>query len=131
MHADASSLVGNAGEPVPTVEMEDLKSAWNIYKDIESRRPGMQVGLDISVIQHACGAGADIRAVTYRCGMLQVLERVAGDRLAPWKENGRLDDSVFGVAAKIPMNWIGIGIPQSGLPLDVESFFDELRRDSA
>jgi hypothetical protein len=131
MHADHSSLIGNSGEPVPTVEMGDLKSAWNIYQDIESRHPGKQVGVDISVIQHACSATADVRAVTYRCGMLQVLERLAADRLVPWKGNGRLDDGVFSVAARIPMNWIGVGIPQSGLPFDVGSFFDELRLESA
>ena len=130
MHANASLLMGHPGEPVPTVEMGDLKAAWNIYKDVESRHPGEQVGVDISIVQHACSATADLRAVTYRCGMLQVLERFAGDQLAPWKENGRLDDAVFGIAARIPMNWIGIGIPQSGLPFDVDSFFNELRLES-
>ena len=131
MHAHHSLWVGNPGEPVPVVEMEDLKSAWNIYKDIASRHPGEQVSVGISVIEHACSATADVRAVTYRCGMLQILEKLAGDLLAPWKESGQLDDAVLRVAARIPMNWIGVGIPQSGLPFDIDAFVDELRADSA
>ena len=131
MHAHHSLWVGNPGEPVPVVEMEDLKSAWHIYKDIESRHPGEQVGVGISVIEHACSATADVRAVTYRCGMLQILERLAGDLLAPWQQSGQLDDSVFRVAARIPMNWISVGIPQSGLPFDIDAFLDELRAESA
>ena len=131
MHAHHSFLGGNPGEPVPAVGMKDLRSVWNIYKDIESRRSGEQVGVDISVIEHACSATADVRAVTYRCGMLQILERLPGDLLAPWKESGQLVDAVFSVAARIPMNWIGIGIPQSRLPFDVDSFLDELRLESA
>jgi len=131
MHAHNWLLVGNPGELVPTVGMGDLKSVWNIYKEIESRRPGKQVGVDISVIEHACSATADVRAVAYRCGMLQILERLPGDLLAPWKESGQLDDAVFSVAARIRMNWIGVGIPQSGLPFDVDSFLGELRLESA
>ena len=131
MHADHSLLVGHPGEPVPTVEMGDLKAAWNIYKDVESRHPGKQVAVGINVIEHACGASADVRAVVYRCGMLQLLERLLGDLLTPWKENGQLDDAVFRLAARIPMKWIGVGIPQSGLPFDVDSFINELRLESA
>ena len=131
MHADHSSLLGNPGEPVPTVEMGDLKPVWNICKDIESRHPGKQVGVGISVVQHACSATADAGAVGYRCGMPQALDSLPGDLLAPWKENGQLDDAVFRVAARVPMKWIGVGIPQSGLPFDVHSFFNELRLESA
>lgn len=123
--------MGHPGEPVPTVEMGHLKAAWNICKDVESRHPGKQVAVGISVIEHACSAGADVRAVGYRCGMLQALERLLGDLLAPWKENGQLDDAVFRVAARVPMKWMGVGIPQLGLPFDVDSFIDELRLESA
>ena len=131
MHAHHSFFAGNPGEPVPPVGMGDLKSVWNIYKDIESRHPGKQFGVGISVIEHACSATDDVRAVTHRCGMLQILERLPGDLLAPWKESGQLVDAVFNVAARIPMNGIGIGIAQSGLPFDVDSFLDELRLESA
>jgi hypothetical protein len=131
MDAGHSLLIGNPGEPVPSVGTGDLKSAWNIYKDIESRHPGKQVALGINVLQHACSATADLRAVTYRCGMLQVLERLHGALLARWKENGQLDNVVFSVAASIPMNWIAVGIPQWGLPFDVDAFFKQLRLESA
>ena len=75
--------------------MGDLKSAWNIYKDIESGRPGKQVGVGISVIDRACSAKADLRAIKYRCGILQLLERLPGDLLTPWKESGQFADAVF------------------------------------
>ena len=125
MHAHHSLLAGNPGEPVPTVGMKDLKAVWNIYKDIESQHPGVAVAG--SFTQQTCSAGADVGAVGYRCAMLRLLERLPGDLLGPWKESGQLKDAVFSVAARIPMSWIGVGIPQSRLPFDLDSFFDQLR----
>jgi hypothetical protein len=94
------------GEPVPPVNVADFKSVWAIYQDI-----------------------ADIHAVTYRCGMLQILEMVRGDLLVSWKQNGQFQDAVFRVAARIPMKWIAEGMSQS-LPFDVDAFFEEVRKES-
>jgi hypothetical protein len=130
MHEAGFWPVGHPGEPVPSVNMADFKSVWAIYQDIESRHPRGTVGVDISVIERACSPGADIRAVAYRCQMLGLLEMLPGDRLATWKQNGRLHEAVFRVAATIPMKWMEIGVPQSSLPFDVDAFLGEVWKES-
>ncbi len=130
MHADESWLGATPGDPVPTVGVADLKSVWKVYKDIESQHPEGGAAVGITLIRHSCSAGADVRAVTYRCGMLRILERVHGDLLTAWKESGQFNDAVFRVAARVPMKWIGAG-PQSGFPFDVDLFVQELRLESA
>lgn len=129
MNADNSWLGATPGEAVPTVGVADLKSVWKIYKDIESKHPGGHGAVGITLVKHSCSAGADVRAVTYRCGMLQILDRVHGDLLTTWKESGDLNDAVFRVAARVPMKWIGSG-EHSGFPFDVDLFMQELRLES-
>ncbi len=121
---------GNPGELVPTVDGADIKSVWTIHQDLKSRHPGGQVGVDISIIKRACNPGADIRAVTYRSAMLQLLEMSPGKILAAWKRGGSFDEAVFSVAATIPMKWMETGVPQSGLPFDVDAFIQELHKES-
>ena len=131
MQAEHSWFLGNPGEAVPSVATGDIKSVWNVYQDVESRYPGQLVGIARGVMDEACSATADMRAVGYRCAMLRLLARLPEDPLAPWKKNGQLDDAVFTVIASIPMTWIPVGTPQSGLPFDIDSFFRELRSESA
>ena len=123
-------LYGNPGEPVPTIDVGDLKSVWDMYQNIESQHPGGSVGVDSCLIDRVCTPGADIRAVVYRCQMLGLLEMLPGDRLATRKQNGRLHEAVFRVAATIPMKWMEIGVPQSSLPFDVDAFFQEVQKES-
>lgn len=118
------------GKPVPAVNAVDFKSVWAIYQDIESgHRSG--VGFD-SMIEHACSPGADIDAVRHRCGLLWLLDWFCGDLLSTWKHNGQFQDSVFKVAARIPMNLMGEGLIHSIPPemCDVDAFLEELRKDS-
>jgi hypothetical protein len=122
---------GNPGEPVPSVEVADIKSVWTIYEEIRSRVPEGNVGVDISTIKRACSAHADLPAVTYRSSMLGLLEMCPGDLLAPWKRGGALDEAVFKVAATIAMKWMGTEVPQSGLPFDVDAFIQEVDKESA
>ena len=124
-----AGFFGHPSGPVPTVNVADFKSVWAIYQDIESRHPRGTVGIDNRVIEHACSPGADIRAVTYRCGMLQILEMLRGDPLATWKQSGQFQEAVFRVAARIPMTWMGEGLSHS-LPFDVDAFFEEVRKES-
>ncbi len=122
-------LAGNPGEGVPAGEITDLKSLWSLYKNIESRHPGEQFAVGRSVIEQALSATADVGAVGYRCAMLHILEKLPGDLLTPWKESGQLGDALFSVAARVPMNWIGVDTTCSGLPFDLHAFLDELRRE--
>jgi hypothetical protein len=117
------------GHPVPTVNVADFKSVWAIYQDIESRNPRGTVGVDSRIIERACSPEADIRAVSYRCWMLQILEMLRGDLLATWKQSGQFQEAVFRVAARTPMNWMGEGLSHS-LPFDVDAFLEEVRKES-
>ena len=129
-HMSTDQFFGNPGDPVPTVDVADLKSAWTIYNEIESRHPKGKVAVGLAVIEQACSAGADIRAVVYRLGMLDVLEMLPGDLLGRWKDKEQLDDAVFRIIARVPMKWVEKGVVQSELPFDVQSFLEELRQES-
>ena len=131
MQADHLSFGGNAGDAVPAVDVADLKSVWTIYRDIESAHPGRKTAVDSRLIEGACSASADIHAVMYRLWMVGFLETMPGNLLAKWKENERVDDAVFRVIARVPMKWMETGVPQSEMPLDVQSFLEELRQESA
>jgi len=118
---------GEAGEPVPQVDPEDVKAAWKVGRDIERRHPGGPGGLHayaigVEVFKAACKPGADIPAVGYRGMMLGTLTRHAQEQLAPWLEEGRPDDVIFRAIAQVPMEWMGVGIPRQGLSFDFEDF---------
>jgi len=129
MQTDHFFLGGNPGEPVPTVDMTDLKSVWTIYRDIESMHPGRKTAVDSTIIERACSTEVDIPALIYRLWMLGFLELLPGNLLDRCKKNERFDDVVFKVMAKMPMKWAPVGVPQSKPPFDVESFFDQLRQE--
>ena len=122
----------NPDDDVPKVDVPDLKAMRSLYKAVEAMNPGKQggVGVDIEIARAACGAGADMGAVSYRYSMLQLLAMFPGDLLAPWSDNGEFQDAVFKVAARIQMKWMEVGVPQPRLPFDVEVFLQEVRRAS-
>jgi hypothetical protein len=122
-------LRGAPGAPVPAVDPEDLKAIWRLHREIASQRPGESVGIDNTVMVGRCKPGADVHALAYRTSMLQVLQRVARDSLAPWTKNTELDDAVFRVAADIPMEWIGTE-ERNRLPFDVEELLRRLRGEA-
>lgn len=119
------------GEPVPSVNVGDFKSVWAFYQDIKS--PLHQGAVDVdSIIEHACSPGANIGAILYRCMMLRFLEMMRRDLLSTWEQNGQFQDAVFRVVARIPMNHMGEGLFHH-IPFDVfdvETFFEELRKES-
>jgi hypothetical protein len=131
MRDDPPRFWGAAGGPVPAVDPIDLKAVWGIHEEIRRQHPGGQVGVGISVMEHACSPGADISAVTYRSGMLGLLLTVPGDLLAPWRQGEQLNDAVFRVAARIPMEWMETGAPRQGFPFDVDAFLREVRDETS
>jgi len=110
---------GNAGEPVSQVDPDDLKAIWTFMEDSPANAA---FATGVGLLQRVCKPGADIEALSYRAMMLNVLTRHAGEQLAPWSEDGRLDDQVFRAAARIQMKWMGVGIVRQGLPFDVNEF---------
>jgi len=117
---------GTPGTPVPAVDPEDLKAIWRLHREISNQHPSQSVGIDQTVTVGRCKPGSDVHAVAYRISMLELLQRVAADSLAPWTKNTELDDAVFRVAADIPMDWIGTE-QRKGWPFDVKELLRRLR----
>jgi hypothetical protein len=117
-------LNGKPGEPVPQVDAQDLRTAFEIFRAAAKNHPGQHVGVSVEVLQRDCKPGANIRAVSYRFMMLNGFVSTAPEQLASWMKDGQLDDIVFREAAQIPMEFIGVGVERQGWPFDV----DELLR---
>lgn len=113
---------GDPGEPVPEVDPEDVKTVWKIQRENEERNPGRQVATGASLLKHACRAGADIQAVSYRASQLFLLRMIAPEQWARLTSNGQPTDSVFTAAAKVPMEWMGVGIVRQGPPFNFDEF---------
>jgi hypothetical protein len=58
--------------------------------------------------------------------MIWLINETEKQRIAPWMKDGQPEDAVFRVAAKIPMNGMGVGIPHQSFPFDVDEFFRRL-----
>ncbi len=119
--AELQALFGVApGTPVPPVDPEDVKAVWMLGQEVKKDHPGQNVGIGVEIFERTCKPGANIRAVTYRAGMIAMFLRVAPelqDKL----------DAVFRAAAEIPMEWIGVGIVQHGWTFDPNDFMRRVR----
>jgi hypothetical protein len=114
---------GNAGESVPEVDPNDLKTMWREVRNLQARHPGQSVGITREAMKAFCRPGANAQAVWYRSTMIWVLNQFAQDQLARWvKDDEEVSDLVFRTMATIPMEWIGAA-EREGLPFDVEEFF--------
>jgi hypothetical protein len=74
-----------------------------------------------------CSPGADIRAVSYRCSMLGLLEMMLR---AAWT-GGELSENAFKVAAMMDLDWMAVGVVQNGLPFSLEGFLAEVKGQAA
>jgi len=120
------SFGDNPGEPVPEVDLEDLKTIWQMARDLQARHTGQNVAIGFEVMKAVCKPGANAQAVWYRSSMIWVLNQFAQEQLAPWVKDGELSDAVFRTMATIPMEWVG-HTELEGLPFDIERFFRELK----
>jgi hypothetical protein len=112
---------GKPGEPVPEVDPDDLKTTWQITRDLEARHPGQQVLVAGGVLEQSLKPGADIHAIGYRSAMLSLLTKIAQEQLSPWMKEGQLEDSVFRAAANVRMEWLGKD-EREGFPFDMDEF---------
>ena len=93
-----------------------------------TRRPGQQVAIGSRVYEHACKPGADVQAVGYRAAVLSMLIHLALHpenpikELGPWLKEDQLEAVVFTAAAKVTMEWMGVGIFRDGPPVDLDEF---------
>ena len=127
MEEEVTALFGGKlGEPVPQVDPDDLKAVWEINHEVQASHPGVRA-IGISVLEHACKPGADVKAVAYRAMNLGLLTLLFQQKLTPWlapwiKADQRLDDGVFCIGAEIKMQWMEVGVPQNSVPFDIDEF---------
>lgn len=106
---------GNAGEPVPAVDPEDVKAVRQITKDILARSRARAIGAEI--FKQAYKPGADMEAVAYRSRLIWIVNQLTPGQLERFSE-----DALCRAAAKVPAEWMGVGIMRQGLPFDVDEF---------
>ncbi len=87
---------GKAGEPVPVVDVADMKVMWAHGQKLKAQHPG-GVAVEVGIWKQLCSPGADIQAVAYRCQMLGLLEMMLR---AAWT-GGELSVNALKVAARI------------------------------
>jgi len=121
---------GNPGEPVPQADPEDLKALWRLQRDVAVRHPGQQIAIGNELAQHYCKAGADIQAVSYRVSFLWLMSRFVPEQFAAFTKDGQPIDAAFRAAAKVPAEWMGVGVARQGPPFDVNEFTRLCAEDS-
>jgi hypothetical protein len=113
------------GTPVPQVDAQDVKAAWELTRDVERRRPAGSEGailIATRVVQRVCTPGADVVAVAHRSTVLNLLCLLHPEFVAPWMKDGGLEDAVFHAMAQVRMEWMEVGVIQHGPPFDLEHF---------
>jgi hypothetical protein len=113
---------GKPGEPVPEVDPEDLKALWQLQRDVEKQHPGQQVAIGLEVAQHYCKPGADMQAIGYRVSFLWLGTQITPEQFAAFTKDGQPTDAAFRAAAKVPAEWMGVGVARHGPPFDVNEF---------
>jgi hypothetical protein len=119
-------FIGKAGDLVPPVDPADLKQLWTYAQELRAKYPNGGVATGIEIFKHMCSPGADARAVWYRSTMLGLLEMMLE---TAWP-GGRPSEAAFKVASRMELRWMGVGVPQKGLPFDLESFLAEAQGES-
>jgi hypothetical protein len=110
---------GKPGEPVPAVEPEDVKTAWQIGIDAQAKNPGKNVAVGLGAMKSACKPGADIEAVGYRSVFLWMMSYIAPED-PRFTRDRQPDEAVFRAAAMVPAVWMGSA--RQGPPFDVMEF---------
>ncbi len=122
LQAPPPIFAGKPGEPVPEVDPEDVKTVWQIGIDVQANHPGKNFAVGVDFMKHACKPGADIEAICYRAGLAWLITQIAPQQLERFMQNGQPNDAVLRAAAKVPAEWIGVGVLREGAPFDVNEF---------
>jgi hypothetical protein len=119
---------GKPGEPVPEVDVDDIKAVAQGCDAILRDAPGEQIGIGFEVIEQFCKPGADARSVMYRHGQLSLLKLMAQHKLIPEDtankfitDNG-FTDAAFRAMAGIPIQWMEVGVVRDSPPYDFDEF---------
>ena len=107
------------GAVIPEVNEHDLKCLHQLCVERAKRYCGKDGVISLESTARACSPGANVPAVWLRHTQLRTLYRQG--LLSEWQRGTTLDDTVFRVAAKIPMR---------GANLDQDAFLCRLREQA-
>jgi hypothetical protein len=119
-----TSFWGKAGEPVPQVDPSDMKALWKLGEETKKMRPDGGVAIGVNLMEAYCKPGANIGAITYRAGMIGMLQHIAPEVMDPLIKDKL--DAVLATASEIPMEWIGTTV-HHGWTFDPEDFVRRVR----
>jgi hypothetical protein len=117
---------------VPAVDAADLRRVWSMQNDLQARHPGQLVAISMDACKSACKPEADVSAVCSRASMLAMLESAAESRHFefPWMHDGRPEQMIFKIVAKIPMVRLQPGVEHERFPIDVEELIRQIKAES-
>jgi hypothetical protein len=110
--------------PIPPVDPADLRSLWEMQREVQARTAGQHTAISAEIYKRACSPGANVGAVWFRASLIGMLEMLGV--LRPWIHEGVVADAVFKVAATFPMNGMAIGVPRQGLPFDMQELISQI-----
>lgn len=116
------SFGGNPGEPVPEADPDDVKTMWEMGRDVQAAHPGEHVAIGSEVFRAVCKPGANIVATGYRASFISLMDHFPPPQWAELTKEGRPSEAVFRAIATVPMEWVGVGIVREGPPFDFEKF---------
>jgi len=67
---------GRAGEQVPQVDPSDMKTLWALGEDSRKTHPDGGVIIGVEVMRALCKPGANVTAISYRAGKIEMLRRI-------------------------------------------------------
>jgi hypothetical protein len=108
------------GAAIPPVAENDLRCLHQLCVERARRYCGKDGVVSLESMARACSPDANLPAVWLRHTQLRELYRRG--LLTEWQHGNTLDDSVFRLAATIPMN---------GIRMDPEAFVRQLRDSTA
>lgn len=115
--AEPPKFGGEPGEPVPEVDPDDVKALWQMGRDV-----GEHGAIGGHNLEAACKPGANVQATSYRAGQLSLIRHYAPEVWTRLTDNGEPHKAVFHAAAKVPMDWMGVGVVRQGPPFNFDEF---------
>jgi hypothetical protein len=121
------TILGEPGEPVPVVDVADLKAMWTFTQEWTAKHGNRAVGLTAYTgpQKQICSPGADVRAVNYRCTLLRLIEMT----IRPMWAGGDVSDAALKVAATMDLKWMAMGVVYSGT--DMNEFLAQVHQETA
>ncbi len=119
---DLDALFGKAGEPVPTVDVADLKKMWAYGREVQALHPGKQYAIGLDVWRQIL-PGTDLMAIAYRCGQLSIVEMW----LRRMWTGGEPSEAAFRAAATMEMKRMAVGVVYKGDEM-LARFFGEVHK---